>query len=229
MTTAIAPSPSSSVPSAPSVLKSEVPGDFSMDLRTARGVGELLLKDLKHVIDDGLVAGSVRRGKQEGIHDIDLVVRPKWHANLFGHLDPRWSDLFTDCVWKGGPRDAWVTEMSVHAKMRQCRLRSKREPRLKMELWCAFPDNYGWITLIRTGPADFSRELVTAMNENRVPAGRGFHSASGYLERAEDDGRGRLVRIPTPTEQSVFDALGIPFIEPAHRSEWSLGMCRREA
>lgn len=155
------------------------------------------------------VAGSVRRRKEE-IGDIEHVVIPEHGAatlpgqmfpqgcvNLMLHrLDElvaggeitrqvksdgrtRWGDRYRACVHGG----------VVH------------------EVFLATPSNYGAILAIRTGPADWSREMVTILRA------RGLRQEGGYVR----DGAGNA--IPCPTEQKFFELCGMQYIEPHERME----------
>jgi DNA polymerase/3'-5' exonuclease PolX len=78
--------------------------------------------------------------------------------------------------------------------------------RVKLDLFLCEPDNFGIQYLIRTGSADFSQRIVTALRyRQNCPVSNGYvHDAKGNV-------------IVTPDEQSVFDLLGMTFIEPRER------------
>lgn len=72
--------------------------------------------------------------------------------------------------------------------------------------------NYGWIKVLRTGPADFGVRVLSSI-KSRFPDGYRHHPASvdGFL----CDHLGQ--KISTPDEQSVFDIAGMPYVEPHER------------
>ena len=71
------------------------------------------------------------------------------------------------------------------------------------------------ILLIRTGPADYSQWLVTEARR------RGFHVAHGRLFYGSGHPDSKTcdctAAIPTPNEESVYAALGLPWVEPSER------------
>lgn len=74
--------------------------------------------------------------------------------------------------------------------------------------------NYGWKLLLATGDWEWNRAIVTDVRHgglkpaNITKADGG--PTSGFLHRG-------LVPQSTPTEESVFDLLGIPFVPPHRR------------
>lgn len=143
------------------------------------------------------VAGSARRKRPE-IGDIELVVIPAPALDMFGlengnqleYLD--WSTF--GGVIKSGP------------KYKQIALPEG----LNLDLFIVTPPaQWGVIFLIRTGPAEFSRKLVT-------------HKAVGgllpdYLRVKDGAIWSSNHIIETPEERDVFDLLGIPYIEAEAR------------
>ena len=67
--------------------------------------------------------------------------------------------------------------------------------------------NYGAILAIRTGPADFSQKLVTAMKQ-----GGRYRQQEGYV-RYVNSGDVRSC----PTEEEFFRLCAVPFVEPSRR------------
>ena len=89
-------------------------------------------------------------------------------------------------------------------KMRGCDFRGFRH-----ELYTADSDNLGAQLAIRTGPADFSRMLVTQLRR------RGLKNDEGYVW----DARGNKVSVPT--EQAYFACCGVAMVAPALRFDRS--------
>lgn len=71
------------------------------------------------------------------------------------------------------------------------------------EIFCATPENFGCQLAIRTGPADYSRMLVTRMQDY------GYRQSDGYLWRIDGDRR-ECVRCPD--EATFFSAAGFPSV-----------------
>jgi DNA polymerase/3'-5' exonuclease PolX len=158
------------------------------------------VKDLLSPACDRIeVAGSIRRGKPR-VRDIDLVAIPRHLRTDIGN--PVWRMEFVDAV-RGC--DRWTIHSSLHNTSRSVKLRSVADPRLKIELWLAPPERFGWIHLLRTGDHEFTHELVA-----RAPM-RGVKFADGEVLV------NHAVRA-CPDESDVFAAVGLPFIEPHERT-----------
>lgn len=165
------------------------------------------------------IAGSLRRGAAD-VGDVELVAVPRWRPALFGdgqdfdELDEAveravalerlaWRDLRTGKrlpanhrpkVPKGGRR--FYPLLAVRAGF-------------KVDLFVVRPPaTWGAIFAIRTGNASFSKALVVRARMNGV---------------AVEEGRAVELRtqrvLDTPEERDFFDAIGVPFVEPALRDD----------
>jgi DNA polymerase/3'-5' exonuclease PolX len=174
-----------------------------------------------------VVAGSLRR-RAVSIGDIDVVAVPKVELlrDMFGEDTPTGLDLL----------DAALDRLCGEQVVRQRRDRNNRPcwgPRLKRGIFrgvavdiCATEaDHFGLLVLIRTGPSAYSHAFVTPRSQTAIlrdrdgkPVGKrpgllppGFEIRDGFrLYRA-----GALV--PTPDERTLYDALGLPYLEPWER------------
>ena len=75
---------------------------------------------------------------------------------------------------------------------------------IKLDCFTANAKNWGYILAIRTGPASFSKRLVTALRKE------GHAGEDGYVTW-----RGKA--IATPEELDVFQLAKIPWVEPRLR------------
>lgn len=159
------------------------------------------------------VAGSIRRGRPD-IGDIDLVCEPKIErqpAGLFGdQFDER--DLLHDLCcrlanegiierrYDKNGRPAWGSNLK-RATYRG--LNVDLQMVTDRTTWGA------WL-LIRTGPASFNKAIVTPRFQGGLlPSG--FAWKDGFkLYRPGG-------RVETPTEESVFEALELPYLAPPDR------------
>jgi len=91
---------------------------------------------------------------------------------------------------------------------------------VKMEVFRAARDAYGWAKLMRTGPDDFGKhflyrwKLVHGIPLGDEASGGGKASIDGYLV----DGGGKVVSVPT--EEDAFREARMEWVEPEHRAEW---------
>lgn len=76
---------------------------------------------------------------------------------------------------------------------------------IKLDVFLARPENYGVILVVRTGSADFSRELVTFARDHTE-----YRVDGGMLKLQGGD-------VPCPDERVLFDALGLRWIDPTER------------
>jgi DNA polymerase/3'-5' exonuclease PolX len=164
------------------------------------------------------VAGSIRRQQPE-VKDIEIVAIPKWEdvpddSDLFGertihrNLLHRWANSF-DASYGCGiewikPGVAEIVPWGVKEDGKYWR--GLLGTGIKLDLFLATPENFGMILLIRTGSADFSRELVTFAKYHSKPVADGRLTIAG-------------VPVETPEEADVFRLLGLKYIEPQSRCD----------
>jgi DNA polymerase/3'-5' exonuclease PolX len=165
------------------------------------------------------VAGSLRR-RLAHVGDIELVAEPK--------TEPVTSGLFDDIVTTRDLLDERMNELLDSGTVQQ-RLDINGHPRwgplvkyltyrdAKVDLFCPNAERYGWVLLLRTGPAAFSRQLVVAKDRRTKDGRPGLRPvyvapAAGWLTW-----RTSAQRIPTPTERHVFELYGLPYLEPWER------------
>jgi|SRR5215831_488755 len=88
----------------------------------------------------------------------------------------------------------------------------------------AEPERFGWILVLRTGPAAFARQLVLPIKDDlgrprRTKDGRpgllpvGLRPRDGWLTRPAS-----AERLPTPDETDVFALYDLPYREPWERT-----------
>ena len=169
------------------------------------------------------IAGSVRRGKEE-CKDLEVVAIPRHERqqtmDLFGELaesvtvnvlEQRLPGLFELGEWgldpvlrRNGPR----YKRLVHYATGMC-----------CDLFIVTRAGWGGAMVIRTGPAEFSRAVVT------LALRQGKHVADGYLlhghaklKDACPRGADCALIIPTLEETAFLAALGLPWMEPGHRT-----------
>lgn len=158
------------------------------------------------------IAGSVRRMKPY-VGDVEHVVVPAFSerpVGLFGgaveHVNILWDKL--DRLVEAGQAEKAVYGETGHRwgdKYRGVLFRG-----FKHEIFTADARNYGAILAIRTGSADFSQRLVTAMKQ-----GGRFRQQDGYVRYANGASAGEVRACPT--EEEFFQLCGMPFRGPEAR------------
>jgi len=166
-----------------------------------------LLDMLRPVCEQVEIAGSVRRQKPDP-KDIELVCIP---------ITVPVMNLFADGEVGRYDMNRWVRDLvgwELDRKQPRNGPRWKRlvNPRSLMccDLFITRPEAWGVMFTLRTGPADFSTQLMI-----RCKA-RGLKVEDGLLYKTHRDGKTDL--LATPTERSFFEALGLPWLEPVERS-----------
>lgn len=159
------------------------------------------------------IAGSIRRGKPDP-KDIELVAIPHVitvpQNDMFGTpVSEHSSSLLDMSLEQLVELEGWEYDQVVKRNgPRYKRLRHVASG-VCCDLFITTPERWGVIFTIRTGPADFSQELVTRALR------RGLKVDDGRLWRLHRDNT--RSEIQTPTEQDFFAALGLPYLEPAQR------------
>jgi DNA polymerase/3'-5' exonuclease PolX len=174
------------------------------------------------------IAGSLRRLKPE-VKDIELVVIPKWETRMDNtSLFPSevrvnlLHEAFEHGVFGTLPGTEnqcqlrWIkpgvdapTPWHIYPDGRYWRGLSEYKAGCKVDIFLTTPERFGCIFAIRTGAGEFSKQLAIHAKRSRLQLGPG-----GLFRVAEG---GRLTFVPTPTEESFFEALGLQWVEPELR------------
>lgn len=187
-------------------------------LAEATAIAEELVALLRSACERIAIAGSIRRQLPD-VGDIDLVLEPTFTtepAGLFGDQIETVNLLDRQCesLCRAAPDGRGILAEWLDKNGRRCWGTSLKRAvfrGLNVDLQSVVdPDVWGMWLLVRTGPASFNRRLVTLRSQGGwLPSG--FQFKDGF----------RLMRygglVPTPTEGSVFEALGLPWVEPENR------------
>jgi DNA polymerase/3'-5' exonuclease PolX len=184
-------------------------------LAEARAIAEELAELLRPACLRLEIAGSIRRGMAT-IGDVDLLCEPKTEPilDMFDAPTGEVIDLL----------DARCEELLALDELAQRLDRNGRRAwgrKLKRAVYrglgvdiraCTDPAAWGAWLVISTGPADFNKALVTPRAQGgRLPPGFEWKRDAGFhLYRYGG-------RVETPDEESVFAALGLPFMDPEDR------------
>lgn len=165
-------------------------------MAAAGGVVDLLTP----VVDRVEIAGSLRRGAPE-VGDIEILAIPTAVPDLFGSLVR--GPLLVDQVLAGRG-----FKFEANGPLYK-RFVVPGPCRVHCDLYLTAPEQWGVMLAIRTGPAEFSKRLVTIRQKGGL--------LPSYLQ--VKDGRvWSTGPIPTPEESDFFKLLGIAWIPPDRRS-----------
>ena len=173
-----------------------------------------LLDLLEPVTERRQVVGSVRR-REPLVGDLEILVSPKlepYEVNLFGEV-LSYCDLLQN--WhRDQLRDGTYTHRLSSDGKRADGGKYKRltSAGVAFDLFICRPgeQEFGVLEAIRTGPADFSRRLVTQRSAGgMLPFG--MRVADGVLWHGNR-------KVETPDERDFFDAIGVVWIPPEMRA-----------
>lgn len=203
----------------------------------ARAIAETLVELMRPYCSRIEIAGSIRRGNPV-VKDLEIVAIPCWRevkakafqAAFFGedevveeaarvNLLHQWAEWETT---SGGSLDRqiiWIKAGENPEPLDRAPLPEKRYWRaiipagthlnsyhdVKLDLFLASEDNWGSIFLYRTGSREFNIAWLQWMK-----AHTSLQADKGYLWHGEE-------KIITPTEESVFELLGLNYVEPHER------------
>lgn len=184
-------------------------GDSKLPWEAANVVAQAFIHHMKPHAERIAVAGSLRRKKDE-VGDIEIVMIPKTfqEKNLLGEPSGTLLDTVEDGLASYNQCESLPDKLALRKLNDGSRYVKLYEDivGVQIDLFIVRPPaQWGPIISIRTGSADFSRRLVTAL---RV---KGLRSEDGRVL----DSMGRLVSCPE--EIDFFRACGVKCIDPVKR------------
>ena len=185
-----------------------------MSYDSAKGLAEKLAAELAPYCDRIEVAGSIRRGKPDP-KDIELVVIPRFNeargVNLLGEMVVlgQANLLENGLAWLFAGRE-WALDQALKRNGPKYKRLVHLNSGICCDLFIVTVESWGVQFTIRTGPGDFSKEMVTRALH------LGMQVDGGQLWRVHRDGTRTVV--PTLTEHDFFAALRVPFLLPPDRS-----------
>jgi DNA polymerase/3'-5' exonuclease PolX len=185
-----------------------------MPLAEGERIAEEIFELLNGSFDRIQVVGSVRR-KALTAHDVELLIEPRYEtrttdmfggASSFNALEWRCAELLASGVFAHAQPKCWGSRLKRFVYAGEI-----------VELFIVLPPSqWGLASVIRTGPADFSHQVVTPKGQRCSGTGR-----PGLMPRdlkVHDFGFYRgIVLVPTPEEDEVFALLGEAYVEPEAR------------
>lgn len=181
-----------------------------MKLEEAKLLAEKVCKVLEPFCERVVVAGSIRRGKAE-VNDIDIVAMPK-PLDLPGALGGTahfnesqvWKDLIPKALVKWGLR--------LEASGQELSRLSFPLSGLQVDVYRARAETWGVILLVRTGSKEHNVKLCTLARSK----GLKLSAAEGVVAQ---DGFGKIMACRS--EEEIFSALGLAYVEPKDREAWN--------
>jgi DNA polymerase (family 10) len=175
-------------------------------LPIAREVARRLVAALAPACERVEIAGSIRRGA-DTVGDIELVAIPllQGRSNI---LNLALDELIAQFKIQRRPvystdRPAWGERYKKFWL-----IINQRWGIIQVDLFLATPSTWGAIMTIRTGPSDFSRELVTHIKYRTA-----YRQQDGGLTAKAT---GKIVA--TPSEEDYFRMAGMPYLPPTRRT-----------
>lgn len=177
-----------------------------MQYDKALAIATPILEVLRPMCHEAEICGSLRRHKED-VKDIEIICRPRQEEerNFFGDVvgyHNRVEEVMQNMI-SGGAAQA----LKNGPRYKQLYL-----PRhdINLDLFVVLPPaQWGYLLAIRTGPAKYSKKLVTIrqhggyLPSNLKAKDGAIWSGKNYIEM--------------PTEQSFFDVLGIEMPDPWKR------------
>lgn len=194
-----------------------------MERQRASEIFDAVAALLRPYCDRLSVAGSLRRQKDE-VKDIEILAIPRTetgcvggslfpveHQPLLAFLDrecQRPDDLSSEQpgLFRG---DRWG------CKYRKILHRAVPFEEIAIDLFLVTPESWGNQLAIRTGPADFSRLLVTPIEHGGCLPTR-HHMTAGRVIGPDREA------IPLREEREFFDLLRVPYWTPRNHCEFVL-------
>lgn len=183
-----------------------------MQLEDARAIAKEVLHLIAPYCERAEIAGSIRRKKQGGIKDVEIVVKPKFADGSLGLFGPQkynvlhvaMESFLTNGIIEHGLLRGPQGNISAPFSERYYNFRYRGNP---VDLFsCIEPAQWGVIFLVRTGCSVFSQSFVTRLWKWNL------HCIDGHLERT---GYGTC---PTPEEKDAFYLSDLKYLEPEARS-----------
>lgn len=179
--------------------------DKKYSIQFALKVADDLVCKLAPYCEKIQVVGSIRR-ERKMVGDVEILCIP--NKVYIGN------DLFHK---KTEPKNMWEFVKIVNSmeKVKGNASTGKyfqriHESGIKIDIFTALPETWGVQKMIRTGPADFSKQMVTDIKA------RGYQVADGgHLQKYVK--QGKWENVPCYYEKDFFDITGMPNILPVAR------------
>ena len=167
-----------------------------------------ILSKFDFLCEKVMVVGSIRRQRPE-VNDIDIVVIPR------SPRERNWDEIAKALKrahgmvqFKKGPK----LMTFAHYNDAPGLVTRPRDPEYTVDIYHATPEDWGIITLIRTGSKEHNVNLCNLA----LSKGMKLSAAEGVLKPLESF-PSMMKIIASKTEEEIFAALGLPYVEPKDR------------
>lgn len=197
-------------------------GATRIPISEALPIARAFVAEIEPYCERVVIAGSIRRGATV-VGDVEIVAVPRTQiveaVGMFGEviatgvvdlLDQHVTGLWANGVVTKRPLADGSTRFGRSLKYMAYQ-------NVPLDLFAPESGRFGWILTLRTGPAEFSRQLVVERGHKTKDRRQGL-----LPSRLKPDGgwlthRVSGQRIATPEEQDIFDLFGIPYRDPQER------------
>lgn len=186
----------------------------ALSLREATILARLIVEKLRPFCDRIEIAGSIRRQKA-WVNDIEILSIPKSERREREELVQP-ADLWTAAVYRkvvdvirdpgyAKTIEEFAVEIVKGRKLHEAKYtQALLEGGVKVDLFTARPETWGYQLVIRTGSAEYSQAILGRGNK------LGYRGVDGEWTRFGKP-------VPVPEEKTVYELLGIPYLMPQMR------------
>ena len=178
-----------------------------MFLEDAEREAAWVLSKFDFLCEKVMVVGSIRRQRLE-VNDIDIVVIPKLPR------ERQWDEIARALrrahgmvQFKKGPKLMTFAHYADSVGL----VMHKRDPEYTVDVYHATPETWGILCLVRTGSKEHNVKLCNLA----LSKGMRLSAAEGVMKKNEFSQL--MYVIACRTEEEVFAALGLSFVEPKDR------------
>lgn len=189
-----------------------------MTLAKASAIAQAVRYTLAPACERIAVAGSIRR-MSPTVGDVELMVIPKREEALFGQPD---GESKLDKVLRELIEQGRLELNGANGDKYKRYIMTK--PGIQLDLWITSPECWGVNFAIRTGNADFARDIVTQRakgghlpDDMLVRDGRVWQQCEHGKPGSRAFDSGSYEAIDTPEETDVLKICGLPWLEPFQR------------
>lgn len=193
----------------------------TVEMRTPLAEAKAIATDFLELIaascEQVEIAGSIRRQKAD-VGDIEVVAVPTTSRvlDMFGsptpdlvdHLDVRLADLESD----------GTIARDTHAPSWGMKHKRLVFQGMTVDLYACEAGRFGWQLALRTGPAEYTHQIVTPRGVRNSDGRYGLLPPHLKFEGGWLTSRVAGARILTPDEKTLFELLGLTCLPPEQRS-----------